>query len=123
MQNTRFRGFYTSFGCETETGVVRISVIFQEVDCVQPHQGKALLDDEAEHRSILKNNQNANCTCLIFISKTVSILLHGCFVFNVESFCFGRYFGERELLTLIIFNLSFQDESKKGEGYPLFPYF
>jgi len=60
-KNTRFRQYYTCYGYDAKTGVVRILVIFKIDLCSVTSFKRSWRDlsiDVAEHRSILKNNQN-----------------------------------------------------------------
>jgi len=66
-----FREFYTCFG--TQTGVVRILVIFQDSLCSAISFKKfrrELSIDLAEHRYMLKNYQNTHYPHFSFIPKT-----------------------------------------------------
>jgi len=60
-QTPCFGECYTSFGYETKTGVVRILVDFQHSPMLTTSMESSrrdLLNDMAERRPILKNNQN-----------------------------------------------------------------
>jgi len=66
-KNTRFGECYTCFGCKNKTGMVPILVIFQDrsMHCSAiafERSWRELSMDVAEHRSILKHEQNMNFT-------------------------------------------------------------
>jgi len=85
-----FGGFYTCFGCETKTGVVRILVIFQDRPVFSHIIQKGELPiDVAENWSMLKNYRKRTTPVLVSYSKQVEHFPQGGGVFLQ---CFGNQF-------------------------------
>ena len=63
---------YTCFGYETQTGVGRIIVIFQGRPTATSLESsrRDLLNDVAEHRSILKTDEKTHYPRFSFVPKT-----------------------------------------------------
>ena len=60
-QNTRFREFCTCFGCDTKTGVFWLFFMIDLCSATSMESSRrGLLNDQAEHRPILKSNQNTH---------------------------------------------------------------
>jgi len=85
VMSTRFRKFYTCFGCETKTEYY-VFWLFFRIDLRSATSMESsrqdLWNDVAEHRSILKHNQNMQYPRFSFLPapNRYSIPYNGCFV-------------------------------------------
>ena len=88
---------YTCFGCGTKTEVVRIIGFFKESRSVTSTEStcRVLFNDMAEHRPILKNNENTSFLVLnqtFYIQKRYRTPYNRFLVFTV--FCVARRKGK-----------------------------